>query len=309
MSNLAENEIDAIKSLAFSYFPDIRFTEDTTTLETQDKGEVFYKKDQILPYLQTIFFEEHLLEIQVDQTTRIFFAHITDDIPDLIEEEEDGEIVILEPDYEAGSYLKSYTNFLLTPLTPGIGNAQVRNSKRLVIRFFTGTIAIELGCTFCEQTTIREIPVLRLNYPLIGRVNRNFRSFRIKAVPNIEAKICIRRMNDNAVSELLYQIVDVSAEGLAFQMPADHPPFQVNQALNFTITVSGIADMEVCGNVRHITKARDKGGLKVVCGVQFDLETRALAADLEKMAAAVQRLHLREIAERTANMDGVNLIR
>ncbi len=309
MSVITENEIESLKSLAISYFPDTRFVDDSTTLETQDKGEVFHRKDQILPYLQTIFFEEHLLEIQVDQTTRIFFAHITDDLPELIEEEDDGELVIVEPDYEPGSYLKKFDSFLLTPLTPGIGNAQIRNSKQVVIRFFTGTIAIELGCTFKEQTVVRDIPVLRFDFPPIGRVNRQFRSFRVKAVPTIDARVCIRRVNDNGVSEQLYQIVDVSAEGLAFQMPDDHPPFQINQTIKFSIKVSGITDLEVVANVRHITKARDKNGLKVICGVQFDLETRALAADLEKMAAAVQRLHLREIAERTANLEGINLIR
>lgn len=309
MSDPVENEIESKKSLAYTYFPDVRFVEDSTTLETQDKGEVFYKKDQILPYLQTIFFEEHLLEIQVDQTTRIFFAHISDDLPEMVEDDQDGEIVIVEPDYESGSYLKKLDNFLLTPLTPGIGNGQIRNSKHLLIRFFTGTTAIELGCTFREQGAVRENPVLRIDFPVIGRVNRNFRSFRIKAVPTIDAKVCIRRMEDNAVSELLYQIVDVSAEGLAFQMPADHPPFQLHQLLKFSIMVSGITDLEVVANVRHTTKARDKNGLKVICGVQFDLETRALAAELEKMAATVQRLHLREIAERTANMDGISLIR
>lgn len=309
MGGLTDNEIAKIKELAFSYFPDIRFTDTPSSLETLDKGELFFEKKQILPYLQTMLFEEHLVEIQVDQTTRIFFAHVVDDFPDLIEEEEEDEIVIVEPDYETGSYLKRLDSFLLTPLTPGIGNGQIRNSKKLVVRFFTGTIAIEMGCTFREQANVRDIPAMRLDYPLVGRVNRDFRSFRVKAVPSIEAKVCFRRVQESGVSELLYQIVDVSADGLAFQMPADHPPFQQDQSIKFSVMVSGVTDLDVCGSVRHITKARDKGGLKTICGVQFDLETRSLAAELEKLAAAVQRLHLREIAERTADLEGVNLIR
>ncbi len=309
---MAENGVDAlneIKSLAHSYFPDIRFTDDSTTLDTRDRGEVYHENVRILPYLQTVFFEEHLVEVQVDQTTRIFFAHITDDIPDLIEEEENGEIVVVEPDYEVGSYLKKFDHFLLTPLTPGIGNAHLRNSKKVVVRFFSGTTAIEFGCNFRDQITVREAPVLRLNFPVICRINKKFRSFRIKAVSTIDARVRIKQKEDAGVSELHYQIVDISPEGVAFQMPADHPPFQMSQTIGLTVMVSGVSDLEVSGNVRHVTKARDKKGMKTVCGVQFDLETRALAADLEKIAAAVQRLHLRELSEQTANMEGITFIR
>ena len=215
MGALPESQVKEIQSLAHSFFPDCRFI-DPESLETHDKGEIFHAKDKILPYLQTIFFEEHLVEIQVDQITRIFFAHIADDLPELIEEEEDGddEVVIVEPEYEAGSYLKKLDSFLLTPLTPGIGNAQVRNSQQLIVRFFTGTIAIELGCHFRDQTMVRDIPVLRFEFPVIGRVNRQFRSFRVKAVTSIDAKACFNRSTENSVSEMRYPIVDVSAEGL-----------------------------------------------------------------------------------------------
>lgn len=309
MVELASKEITDVKSLAVSYFPDIIFT-DEASLETKDKGEIFSTADQVLPYLQTIFFEEHMVEIQINETTRIFFAHITDELPDLIEEEDDdGELVIVEPEYEAASYLKRKDSFLLTPLTPGIGNAQIRTSKRLIVRFFTGTIAIELGCSFREQTSIRDIPVLRVNFPVIGRVNRQFRSFRIKALPSINAKVRIERRGDSSISEILYPIIDVSAEGLAFQMPSDHPPFQTGQDLRVTVSVEGIKGLEVSGNVRHVTKARDNSGLKVSVGMQFDLETRALAADLEKLAATIQRLHLRQVSENTADLEGVSLIR
>lgn len=306
------NEFDAstvqeIKTLLYAFFPDSgSFSLDEQ--EGEGKSGILYRPEHFLPYLQTVFFEEHLLELQIDRSTRTFFANILDELPELVEYEEDDGIELVEPDYETGSYLKALDSLILTPLTPAIGNALVRGSERVVIRYFSGTTAIEFGCTFQQAEMIREVPVLRFHFPVIGRINKNYRLYRIKTVSTVDAHILIKTGAASAIGKR-YQIVDVSAMGLAFQVPSGQPPFQVGETVGLWIQVADLDALEVQGQIRSISKVRENKGYKNICGVRFDLESRSLAAELEKIAATVQRLHLRELAKKTANSHGVHLIR
>ncbi len=63
------------------------------------------------------------------------------------------------------------------------------------------------------------------------------------------------------------------------------------------------------GTIRQISNARGSKGRVKTCGVQFDLESRSLAMEIERMAASVQRLQLREISEKTASLRGVRLMK
>ncbi len=309
MPDIQDINLPEMKQTIKLFFPDCPISDDKSVTELFVKRELFSTQKDIIPYLQTMFFEEHLVEIQIDQTTRIFFTQLEDELPEPVKDKSEIKIEIEEPDYEPGSYLKTADSFLIAPLTPALGNAQIRNSKQLVVRFFTGTIAIELGCYFSEQTIVRGIPLLRLSFPIIGRINRNFRSFRVKAIQSVDAKVCLLTSNPVKASEEYFQIVDVSSDGLAFQMPGDHLEFQLGEEIKINVAVAGAQDLEVGGNIRHISKVREAKGYKIICGMQFDLETRSLAADLEKLAAAIQRLHLREISEKTSEFEGINFIR
>lgn len=255
-----------------------------------------------------MYFEEHLVEVQIDQSTRVFFTNLVDELPENISEVVDGEVVILEPDYEEGSYLKEMSSILLAPLTPAIGNANIRNSEKLVVRFFRGSTAIEFGCTFKEQTTVRGTPLLRLNYPTIGRENKNFRSFRVKACQSVDAKVRRKYSGTSAGNTIEYQISDISAQGMAVDLGDGEPDFKVGETIQFILRVEGINELEVCGTIRHITKARIRKGCKNLCGIQFDLETLSLASELEKVAAAIQRMSIRELSEKTAELESVHLL-
>lgn len=300
-----------IKKLSLSYFPDCQFTDDSDSLETIDKSEIFYRKQEILSYLQTMFFEEQLVEFQNDQGTRIFFGSILDELPQLIEEKDElGQTILVEPDHEPGEYLKKCDSFLLSPLTPSIGNAVVRNANKIVARFFSGTLAIELGCAFREQTLIHDQPVLRLNFPEIGRVNRNYRTYRVKTGTTCDASAELRYPGTKPDSETFcFPIYDVSSGGIALSIPEEKQLYSVGQLLIATTKVAGRKDLVVNGMVRNLVKVREKSGYRYLCGIQIDLETRALATELEKLAAHVQRIHLRELAEKTGDMENVTLVR
>lgn len=306
---MKSSEIDKIESqkvleLLRQYFPDSKFTDKTLTTAQLDMGEILFKPDQVLPYLQTVFFEEHLLEIQCDQSTRVFFTSILDENP-----ETDGDDNATSKKYELGSYLKDTDSFILSPLSPGIGNARIRSCKQVVARFYMGTTAVELGCTFRGQDMLGDIPVLRLDFPEIGRVNRNYRPYRVKAVSGVDAKILILKSKSDETLQQCYQIDDVSTMGLAFQVPTKGQLFEIGEKIRFNVEVTGISDLEIGATIRHSSQVRVPGGYINICGVQFDLESRSLAAKIERLAATIQRLQLRQIAEKIAFIKGVRLIK
>ena len=311
MKDSENDELQEIKALLDSFFPDSRLDDDQVqTLTTQNDEQILFGPEKILPYLQTIFFEEHLAEIQIDQSTRLFFAHLLDDLPSLLEAHDDnGEIVFLDPDYEPGSYLKKLETFILTPLTPGIGNARVRASKQALLRYFSGTVAIELGCSFQKLDVVREMPVLRFNYPVIGRVTKNYRLYRVKTIATVEAHVCVQPSGSSEGTEICHQIVDISAMGVAFQTQSEKSPYEIGDNLKCTVRVKDIGELTVYGSVRRVAKVRQKYSYTNICGIRFDLETRALAAQIEQLAAAIQRLHIRELANRVSDFRGVRLMR
>lgn len=311
--DVEKNDLQDIKESLNLYFPDTKNSDEAEILDKIDIGEILYTQAKILPYLQTVFFEEHLLEFQPDQSTRVFFTNLLDDLPDIknVESDDGGESDNDESsvEYEAGAYLKECDSFVVAPLNPAIGNARLRGCKLVVVRFYMGTTAVELGCMFRGVDVIGDMPVFRLNFPVIGRVNRDYRPFRVKVVSGVGAQITILRpMLDNA-REKSHQLDDISTMGLAFHVLTQERNFEIGDQLCVSVQVPGVDDLEVEGTIRHISKARSKKGAMNICGVQFDLATRSLATDIERLGAAIQRLQLREIAERTACMKGVHLIK
>ena len=119
------DKMKQIHMLLRSYFPD-HVTFNSEAGEGADSDVVLSGPEQILPYIQTVLFEEHLLELQIDSSTRTFFANIVDELPELVEFEVGDRVEMVEPDYEPGSYLKELDTIILTPLNPAIGNALAR---------------------------------------------------------------------------------------------------------------------------------------------------------------------------------------
>ncbi len=309
MSEFQDSDLREIQSLLSDYFPFSRISESDSVFRLEDDSPLLTQKKQILSYLQTAFFEEHLLEVQILKTTRIFFSMIVDELPPLEEKVEDGEIVFVACDYEPGSYLKKEESFLLTPLTPGVGNVTIRQLKQAIIRFFIGTTAVELGCIFYSTDEVRGRPVLRMEFPRIGRINKGFRSYRVKIVASVEAKVFLLEKKYAHVEKEACQIVDISPYGLGFSIKKGSLPLQVGEELHICIKISGMKDIHVRGSVRRFTNVYGSNGANFICGLQYDLETCALATDLERLAAAAQRFQLRELAGITADLTGVRLIR
>ena len=286
------------------------FCEEPYTLsmieEQLESGDIFHRPTDILPYLQTALMDEKILEVELDGLTRVYFGRLYDDLPPLEEREEDGQKVIIEPDYNTGDYLKRMTHIISLPLEPGIGNLFVRYAKNIVIRLFTATYAVELGTFFQDLTEVRQLPVLRLEFPVIGRIVRGAREFRAK-VPE-QMKLLVVVMGRRKHGTLRTRIVDISASGMSFSIAKDQQQlFRIDETRTIEIVHDDMMLARLNGKVRHVSKVRGKKGTEFICGIQFDLATRALAAKVESVVALVQRAHLKELSD-LSEESGLSLI-
>jgi len=297
------------KKLSF-FFPEDAYSFTQQAIQDgMDSGEFMTKAAQILPYIQTALFDNKILEVELDGMTRIYFSKIHDDKTDLEEvEDEDGEIHLQEPDYTEGDYLKLMNHIICLPLEPGMGNLHVRNSQKIMIRLFTSTSAIELGTFFQDLALVRDLPVLRLAFPLIGRQVRGARAFRAKvpAAMNFTLHIKGKRKRRPDIKTVP---IDISSDGLSFVSKKEEQSlFREDEICNIRFFLDGDMHVKVNGTVRHVSKVRDKRGIQYRCGVQFDLTTRSLAATIETIVAAVQRAHLKELSDKSAE-SGITLVR
>ena len=145
-----------------------------------ESGEFMVKPVSILPFLQTALLDDKILEVEMDGMTRVYFSRIYDELPELEENDEETDEQSKEAEYAPGDYLKLMNHILCLPLEPGMGNLQIRNCQRVMVRLFTSNMAIELGTFFQDLATVRGLPVLRLGFPIIGRRVKGIRAYRAK---------------------------------------------------------------------------------------------------------------------------------
>ncbi len=273
-----------------------------------ESGAFMTKPAQMLPYVQTALFDNKILEVELDGMTRVYFSRINDDTPDLEEvADENGEIILQEPDYIPGDYLKLMNHIICLPLEPGMGNLHVRSSQKIMIRFFTSTSAIELGTFFQDLAVVREIPVLRLSFPLIGRQVYGARAFRAK-VPRSMLFTVVVKGKRRKRSDIQTHPIDISSDGMSFELQKEEQKlFKEDEVCNIRFFLEGEMHIKVDGTIRHLSKVRNKKGIQYTCGVQFDLSTRSLAASIETMVAAVQRAHLKELSDKS-EQSGIQLV-
>ena len=297
------------KKLAL-FFPEEAYSFTRQAIEDGiNSGEFLVKPAEILPYIQTAFLDDKILEVEMDGLTRIYFSRINDDPPVIEElEGEDDDIELEKPEHNPGDYLKLMNHLICLPLEPGMGNLHIRNSQKVMIRFFTSTSAIELGTFFQDLALVNDIPVLRLSFPLIGRQVRGARVFRAKVPAEMNFTLMVKGKRRKR-SDIRTRAIDISSEGLSFIIEKEEQKlFHENEICSIRFFLDGEMYIKVSSTIRHISKVRDKKGIQYRCGVQFDLPTRSLAANIETIVAAVQRAHLKELSDKSEE-SGITLIR
>lgn len=303
---------DDLKKRLHEFFPAATFSVSEVELALE-KGDILTTKEAILPFLQTALFDEKVLEIELDRLPRTYFSRLKDDLPDVAEDEAaaakdaaEGAVVLEKNEYNQGDYLMVMSHIVTLPLEPGLGNLHLRHSRCIVLRMFTNTYAVELATTFEELATVGDLPVLRLAFPVLGRKIYNAREFRAKVPESLNFVVTIEL--DEDVSELETIPVDISIKGMAFAVSKEEQKmFAMETTHTLKLYVKDELQAVLDGTVRHLSKVRKKGGIEYVCGVEFDLATRTLAAVVESLVASVQRAHLQDLAEKS-DASGINLI-
>ncbi|THB73161.1 MAG: PilZ domain-containing protein [Desulfobulbaceae bacterium] len=304
--NNQESSITRIQRRMTTFFPEEIFTLSMLE-EAVEAGDILYKPTEILPYLQTALFDEKIVEVEFDGLTRVYFSRVHDHLPELEESSDDeGNAILIEPQYTAGDYLKQLSHLITLPVEPGIGNVFIRNVKTIVLRIFTATYAVELGTFFQELTEIRELPVLRLDFPVIGRIVRGAREFRAKVPAEMELFALI--VGKRKHKTLKTKIKDISASGMAFAIAKEQQElFRIDETRTLELLSDDMMMARVNATVRHISKIRGKKGTEYLVGIQFDLVTRAVASKIEAIVAQVQRAHLKELSD-LSEQSGLDLI-
>ena len=294
-----------IKQQLHLFFPGQTFPDEEIE-DGLEGGDILTERGKILPLLQTALLDEKVLEVELDGNPRVSFSRLRDDPPDQPEDEDGVDTVVDVPEYNQGDYLKAMNYLITLPLEPGLGSMHLRYSRFIVLRMFTNTYAVELGCTYEETTKVGELPVLKLSFPKLARIVRNAREFRAK-VPDVMNFFVVIHVNEN-LPALTTRPVDISIRGMSFSVTKDEQKlFLMDTVHSFKLYINEEIVMTLDGTVRHLSKVRKKSGIEYVCGVEFDLITPKLATVVEATVASVQRTHIKDLAEKS-DASGINLI-
>lgn len=286
-----DNTLKTLKA----FFPQDGYTEENVE-NGLEGGDIIDNPSQITNYLQSSMHDESLLEMELGDLTRIFFCRVLDHPPEMVEKTEDGEIVFQEIKYSKGEYFNDMDHIIITPLEPAIGNFIICNTPRLVLRLLTSMAAIEFCTTFIEKTKVHGMPVLRCSYPSVARQVKGVREYRAK-VPE-EMLFEVRVTGKNNSIDFLTSPMDICVSGMCLFDPAGKKStLRPDDAIHVDVLANGEEILSLNALIRHVTRLRDAKGLQYVFGVQFDLASRALAADVEKLVAGVQRVRLRELSQ------------
>ncbi len=263
--------------------------------------------------------DESLLEVEMGNITRVFFCRVLDHPPQEIEKESGKETDppqepiqedvddtdIEEEKYNKGDYLNQVEHIILTPLEPAEGNYLISTSPRIIVRALTSQAAIEFCCYFREKTRVDNMSVLELTFPKVARQVKGAREYRVKVPNDLNMEIVVTRQQGRL--KFTTRPMDISMTGMSLYDPmGKESSLQTDDRISFRIVVNEKRLMRLNGVVCHVTRLRDSKGLQYVFGVQFDLATRALAADVEQLVATIQRARLRELSE-IEDEYGVNL--
>lgn len=302
-----ESLLKAVRTKLTLFFPESAEPLTSRIIEEgMADGEILAGARDILPYLQSAFFDDKILEVELDGMTRIYFSRLYDDLPDLVEDMVDGEVVLRDPDHTPGEYLKKTTHLICLPLEPGMGNIMIRHCQRVLLRLFTSTGAIEMGAAFQEPAVVRTLPVLRLSFPVIGRRVKWARAYRAKISEDSGFSLFIEANYKRPA--MTFRPLDISFLGMSFAVTKEEQRmFRVDETCRVRLFKGETMKAQLCSNIRHVSKVRGHKGTEYICGIQFDLSSRSLASEIEAIVTTIQRNHLKELSEKSQEI-GIPLI-
>jgi len=274
-----------------------------------DEGIIIIDKSLITNILKGAMHDESLVEIQLNDLSRVFFCRVLDCPPEVKESEPEEDSEVTEPVYVKGSYLDKYDYVIITPLEPSIGNFLVspvvqRANPRILLRTITSKRGYEFGCYFDSKIQVDGIPVIRLIFPAIARKIENAREFRAKVPKTMRFNVLVELKGRNKNFSTFP--LDISAHGMFLIDPMGFfTDLKADESIHVELQVPGQTTVFIEATIIHVTRMRNSEGSQYGFGIKFDLPTRALASSVEGLVALVQRTHLRELSD-IAEEFGVN---
>lgn len=287
LAELETQEVETLVKELHRFFPDCQLIQTGSEMEMSDGCELLYKKEQIISYLQEALSHKKNLEIQIDHAARTFFSQLFEDFPE--DEQFKDESCLIGFKTETSFPPDEPECLLVAPLAPEIGNIHLLTSNSLLIRFDSENGMVELGCTFMDREVIAGVRLVRVSFPVIGKIHTRYRATRITAFQTVGAVVSLvtERMSVPSITE--FSLVNISTTGLAFEIEEDEP-FAVGDTLQFEVKVPGVMKIGLSGTIKHFSSIREKHKFRRVCGLQFDPQSASRAAELSHLAASVQRL-------------------
>lgn len=264
---------------------------------------------QIIRYIEKALADEENVEININDRTRTYFSYFMDHLPEalppsVVATETVGaplvpplEVPPVYPAYDPCSYLREKKHLLVAPLAPAMGNAMIRSSHDVDVRFFQGVKSLEFTVNFEGTVLVRGEPVIQLSFPKEMRMIRKRRHYRAPYSEMVELTVAIKR-SDKAAMHV--RLVDISVGGLGFCLPPQEPgnEFVVGGTVKVEIRTPMQEPIQVSAFVRNVGRAGTKDGCprndgKV--GLQFDLPNETMAMRIEETVAYLQREYLQYV--------------
>jgi len=285
------------------FFPgDSYLPEDLDT--AVESGDIIVDSEKIANLLKSALHDEAILEVILDDLTRIFFCRTLDHVPELEEIESDGVVMLVEPEYTKAEYLNELDHVIITPLEPSIGNFIVCSVNRILLRILSSKCAFELGCFLDQKVRVRGMPVLQCTFPLIARQVKGARAYRAKIPREMELLVYVERQGKR--EDFSTCPINISFEGMLLVDPfGKYTDLKEEEKIWMELYWPRGKNLKVNAKIVHVSQLRDNEGIQYCCGVHFDLATRSLARDIEHLVAGVQRRRLRELSD-ISDKFGVN---
>ncbi len=314
---------ERIQRLFKEFFPTVEMSSEEFE-EALDDGHILTEKEAILRYVQAALLDGKVLEVRHDGLPGKYFTRLKDWEPTEGDDESEGaeegeaqEIDLAEADssegegeekekadYMEGDYLLTMTHVFAFPVEPPIGNMLLRDSKVICIRMSISSFYVEFGTTFLKQENVGGAVAHKLAFPSIARMVRTDKVYRAKVTDSMPFTVVL----EIGKEEIPVEPVNISIKGITIAIEKEQQElFVEGETMNLHFSIEGENLAPVSSFVRQSMKIRNKTGVQHLCELEFHLRNLTETGIVESTVAKVQRVHLKELAEKS-DVFGVDLV-
>ncbi|BHH82253.1 PilZ domain-containing protein [Desulforhopalus sp. 52FAK] len=281
-----------------TFFPLIKYTSENIH-QYVESDELDISEKSLANTLKGALLNESIVEVKLPDFEQVFFCRILDNpFPDAGPESM-GDQDLNETNHETGSYLDNHNSLIITPLEPSMGNflisAHPNREVPVLLRIISSGEAVEIGCFFEQRTSLGDMPVLKLSFPLVARKTSSAREFRVKVPKGMNFKVTVERPKKKTITTTP---LNISINGMSLIDPMGRQTdFQTGQKILCDLQIPSEEPVLVEASIIHVTNLRNSTGIQHCFGLKFNFRVPAVKSSIEKIVALVQRKHLRELSD------------